>query len=125
MFSHFKFPTPVIFAAWRCNLILKVHRSFRELLQRTGNGGFYIIKLLPPGEYRYLFIVDGYLRCAPDLPWICDGSGNAYNVLDLQVNFVTFIVFNCSSLVYNSSLFSSIALSSLFYPHLTICIIKI
>lgn len=56
----------------------------RELLQRTGNGGFYIIKLLPPGEYRYLFIVDGYLRCAPDLPWICDGSGNAYNVLDLQ-----------------------------------------
>lgn len=56
----------------------------RELLQETGNGGFYVVKTLPPGEYQYLFIVDGYLRCAPDLPWICDDSGNAYNVLDLQ-----------------------------------------
>ncbi|KAF4359311.1 SNF1-related protein kinase regulatory subunit beta-2 isoform X1 [Cannabis sativa] len=55
----------------------------REILQGTGNG-FFVVKTLPPGEYHYLFIVDGYLRCAPDLPWICDDSGNAYNILDLQ-----------------------------------------
>lgn len=55
----------------------------REILQDTGNG-FFVVKTLPRGEYQYLFIVDGYLRCAPDLPWVCDGSGNAYNVLDLQ-----------------------------------------
>ncbi|XP_062107186.1 SNF1-related protein kinase regulatory subunit beta-2-like [Humulus lupulus] len=56
----------------------------REILQSLGNG-FTVVKTLPPGEYQYLFIVDGYLRWAPDLPWICDDLGNAYNVLDLQV----------------------------------------
>ena len=71
---------------------------FREILQGTGNG-FFVVKTLPPGEYQYLFIVDGYLSCAPDMPWVCDGSGNAYNVLDLQVILLmTSIVFLLSSI---------------------------
>ncbi|XP_050382799.1 SNF1-related protein kinase regulatory subunit beta-2-like [Argentina anserina] len=55
----------------------------RELLQDTGNE-FIVIKLLPSGLYQYRFIVDGCWRCAPDLPWIYDDTGTAYNVLDLQ-----------------------------------------
>ncbi|KAL6140296.1 hypothetical protein ACLB2K_058596 [Fragaria x ananassa] len=55
----------------------------REPLQNTGNE-FIAIKLLPSGLYQYRFIVDGCWRCAPDLPWLYDKSGTAYNVLDLQ-----------------------------------------
>ncbi|PRQ52484.1 putative association with the SNF1 complex (ASC) domain, immunoglobulin E-set [Rosa chinensis] len=55
----------------------------REPLQNLGNE-FVVIKLLPSGFYQYRFIVDGCWRCAPDLPWIYDDSGTAYNVLDLQ-----------------------------------------
>ncbi|XP_015900723.1 SNF1-related protein kinase regulatory subunit beta-2 [Ziziphus jujuba] len=55
----------------------------RDLLLGTGDA-FYIEKLLPSGIYQFRFIVDGYLRCAPDLPWFSDSSGNAYNILDLQ-----------------------------------------
>lgn len=58
--------------------------SIRDLLLGTGDA-FYIEKLLPSGIYQFRFIVDGYLRCAPDLPWFSDSSGNAYNILDLQV----------------------------------------
>lgn len=43
------------------------------------------MKMLPSGVYHYRFIVDECLRYAPDVPWECDDSGNAYNVLDLQV----------------------------------------
>ncbi|KAL5540250.1 hypothetical protein UlMin_044490 [Ulmus minor] len=57
----------------------------RELLQGTGNN-FYVVKTLPSGVYQYLFIVDGFLRCAPDLPLISDCSGNTFNILDLQEN---------------------------------------
>lgn len=46
---------------------------------------FVILKMLPSGVYHYRFIVDERLRYAPDLPWERDDSGNAYNVLDLQV----------------------------------------
>ncbi|KAH9793724.1 SNF1-related protein kinase regulatory subunit beta-2 [Citrus sinensis] len=45
---------------------------------------FVIMKMLPSGVYHYRFIVDECLRYAPDVPWECDDSGNAYNVLDLQ-----------------------------------------
>ena len=58
----------------------------REWLQNSRNG-FHVVKALPPGEYWYLFIVDGYLRYAADSPCVFDASGSAYNVLDLQVNF--------------------------------------
>lgn len=30
-------------------------------------------------------MVDGWLTCAPDLPWVCDDAGNSYNILDLMV----------------------------------------
>ncbi|KAL5861708.1 hypothetical protein ACOSQ4_003004 [Xanthoceras sorbifolium] len=45
---------------------------------------FTIMKMLPSGVYHYRFIVDERLRYAPDLPWECDDTGNAYNILDLQ-----------------------------------------
>lgn len=61
--------------------------SVRELLQNTGEK-FVVIKTLPVGIYHYHFIVDGWLVYAPDLPWFCDDSGNAFNILDLQVNFM-------------------------------------
>ena len=56
----------------------------REMLQSLGKE-FVIIKTLPSGIYHYRFMVDGWLTCAPDLPWVCDDSGNSYNVLDLMV----------------------------------------
>ena len=45
------------------------------------------MKVLPSGVYQYRFIVDGQWRYTPDLPWAQDDAGNAYNILDLQVNF--------------------------------------
>ncbi|XP_022943899.1 SNF1-related protein kinase regulatory subunit beta-2-like [Cucurbita moschata] len=55
----------------------------REMLQSLGKE-FVIIKTLPSGIYHYRFMVDGWLTCAPDLPWVCDDSGHSYNVLDLM-----------------------------------------
>ncbi|KAL1142900.1 hypothetical protein V6Z11_A11G126500 [Gossypium hirsutum] len=52
--------------------------------QRCGKD-FTIMKVLPSGVYQYRFIVDGQWRYAPDLPWAQDGTGNANNILDLQV----------------------------------------
>lgn len=49
---------------------------------------FVVIKTLPIGIYHYHFVVDGWLAYAPDLPWFRDDSGNAYNILDLQVSFM-------------------------------------
>lgn len=52
------------------------------------------MKVLPSGVYQYRFIVDGHWRYAPELPCIQDEAGNAYHVLDLQVNiFYTFLVY--------------------------------
>lgn len=56
------------------------------------------MKVLPSGVYQYGFIVDGQWKYAPDLPCAQDEAGNAYNVLDLQVNiffFSPFLVFAC------------------------------
>ncbi|CAK7349131.1 unnamed protein product [Dovyalis caffra] len=55
----------------------------RETLQRIGKD-FTIMKTLPAGVYHYRFIVDENFRHVPDLPWECDDSGNAYNILDVQ-----------------------------------------
>ncbi|KAL6990621.1 SNF1-related protein kinase regulatory subunit beta-2 [Sarracenia purpurea var. burkii] len=55
----------------------------RKPLQRSGKD-FAILKVLPSGVYQYRFIVDGQWRYAPDMPWAQDGTGNAYNILDLQ-----------------------------------------
>lgn len=58
-------------------------------MQRSGKD-FTIMKVLPSGVYQYRFLVDGQWRHSPDLPWEQDDSGNAYNVLDLQVTFPIF-----------------------------------
>ncbi|KAJ9176774.1 hypothetical protein P3X46_012053 [Hevea brasiliensis] len=55
----------------------------RELLHKVGKD-FVILKMLPSSVFRYRFIVDDQLRYAPDLPWECDESGTAYNILDVQ-----------------------------------------
>ncbi|CAK9315526.1 unnamed protein product [Citrullus colocynthis] len=55
----------------------------REILQSIGKE-FITIKTLPSGIYHYRFMVDGWLTCAPDLPWVCDDSGISYNILDLM-----------------------------------------
>lgn len=44
------------------------------------------MKVLPSGVYQYRFLVDGQRRYSPDQPWEQDDSGNAYNILDLQVD---------------------------------------
>lgn len=46
-------------------------------MKRSGKD-FILIKVLPSGIYQYHFIVDGHLRCAPDL--LCDlhDHGGAY-----------------------------------------------
>ncbi|KAK4279093.1 hypothetical protein QN277_016848 [Acacia crassicarpa] len=54
-----------------------------EALQRVGQI-FVAVKTLPVGIYHYRFIVDGFFTYAPELPWACDDSGYAYNILDLQ-----------------------------------------
>ncbi|XP_058070577.1 SNF1-related protein kinase regulatory subunit beta-2 [Magnolia sinica] len=55
----------------------------KKPLQRSGKD-FTIMKVLPSGFYQYRFVVDGEWRHAPDLPWMRDDLGNAYNILDLQ-----------------------------------------
>ncbi|KAJ8748628.1 hypothetical protein K2173_007618 [Erythroxylum novogranatense] len=55
----------------------------REQLQSSGKD-LVLIKMLPSGVYHYGFIVDEHLRYAPELPWECDNSGTAYNILDVQ-----------------------------------------
>ncbi|WCJ37380.1 5'-AMP-activated protein kinase beta-2 subunit protein [Euphorbia peplus] len=55
----------------------------REPLHRSGKD-FVVMKMLPSGVFRYQFIVDEHLRYAPELPWECDDSGIAYNILDVQ-----------------------------------------
>ncbi|XP_065876148.1 SNF1-related protein kinase regulatory subunit beta-2-like isoform X2 [Euphorbia lathyris] len=55
----------------------------REPLHRSGKD-FVIMKMLPSGVFRYRYIVDEHLTYAPELPWECDDSGIAYNVLDVQ-----------------------------------------
>ncbi|KAH7282823.1 hypothetical protein KP509_35G049000 [Ceratopteris richardii] len=57
----------------------------RTRLQRAGND-FTIVKLLLPGVYQFVFIVDGVFRYSPDLPCTHDQSGLIQNVLDLQEN---------------------------------------
>ena len=48
------------------------------------------MKVLPSGVYQYRFIVDGQWRYIPDMPWAQDDAGNAYNILDLQVDIPIF-----------------------------------
>nr|XP_029124224.1 SNF1-related protein kinase regulatory subunit beta-2 isoform X8 [Elaeis guineensis] len=56
----------------------------KKPLQKSGKD-FTIVKVLPSGFYQYRFIVDGEWRYAPDIPWMHDDLGNAYNILDLKV----------------------------------------
>ncbi|XP_010939227.1 SNF1-related protein kinase regulatory subunit beta-2 isoform X1 [Elaeis guineensis] len=56
---------------------------YRKPLQKSGKD-FTIVKVLPSGFYQYRFIVDGEWRYAPDIPWMHDDLGNAYNILDLK-----------------------------------------
>ncbi|XP_038983564.1 SNF1-related protein kinase regulatory subunit beta-2-like [Phoenix dactylifera] len=55
----------------------------KKPLQKSGKD-FTIMKVLPSGFYQYRFIVDGEWRYAPDIPWMHDDIGNAYNILDLK-----------------------------------------
>ncbi|KAG8642201.1 SNF1-related protein kinase regulatory subunit beta-2 isoform X2 [Manihot esculenta] len=55
----------------------------RENLHKVGKD-FVILKMLPSSVFHYRFIVDDQLRYAPELPWECDDSGTAYNILDVQ-----------------------------------------
>ncbi|KAF5943477.1 hypothetical protein HYC85_017554 [Camellia sinensis] len=77
--------------------------------KRSGKD-FTIMKVLPSGVFQYKFIVDGQWRYAPDMPWAQDETGNAYNILDLQmlttyrmtyVNKITFQKMLKASLVLN------------------------
>ena len=80
------------------HLIPNVLFLIRIPLQRSGKD-FTIVKVLPSGVYQYRFIADGQWRYAPDLPWAQDDSGNAYNILDLQVKTSVF----CTPLLMNGS----------------------
>ncbi|XP_038990033.1 SNF1-related protein kinase regulatory subunit beta-2-like [Phoenix dactylifera] len=55
----------------------------KKPLQKSGKD-FTIMKVLLSGFYQYRFIVDGEWRYAPDVPWMHDDLGNAYNILDLK-----------------------------------------
>ncbi|XP_077211241.1 SNF1-related protein kinase regulatory subunit beta-2 [Tasmannia lanceolata] len=55
----------------------------KKPLQKSGKD-FTIMKVLPSGVYQYRFIVDGEWKYIPDIPWMHDDLGNAYNILDLQ-----------------------------------------
>ncbi|MBA0598724.1 hypothetical protein Gorai_008471 [Gossypium raimondii] len=74
-------------------------------LQRCGKD-FTIMKVLPSGVYQYRFIVDGQWRYAPDLPWAQDGTGNANNILDLQVNLLSLSWYGIRSFRISNYLFS-------------------
>ncbi|KAL7240505.1 hypothetical protein ACSBR2_006202 [Camellia fascicularis] len=52
---------------------------------QTSGKDFTIMEVLPSGVFQFKFIVDGQWRYAPDMPWAQDETGNAYNILDLQV----------------------------------------
>lgn len=71
-------------------------------MQKVGKD-FMIVKVLLPGVYRYQYFVDEQMRYSPDSPWEYDVSGNAYNILDVEVieiiSCYSFIMklFNCSS----------------------------
>ncbi|KAK6919209.1 AMP-activated protein kinase, glycogen-binding domain [Dillenia turbinata] len=60
-------------------------------MQRSGKD-FTIMKVLPSGVYQYRFIVDGQGMHAPDLPCTYDDMGIVYNILDLKVTYVQFLV---------------------------------
>lgn len=64
---------------------------YRKALQRAGKD-FTIMNVLPSGVYQYRFLVDGQWIYSPDQPWIRDDSGNGYNILDLQVSFLSSFV---------------------------------
>lgn len=55
----------------------------KKVLQKSGKD-FTIMKVLPSGVYQYRFSVDGECRYSPDMPWVRDEFGNAFNILDLQ-----------------------------------------
>ncbi|XP_051134501.1 SNF1-related protein kinase regulatory subunit beta-1 [Andrographis paniculata] len=55
----------------------------RKTLQRSGKD-HSILLVLPSGIFRYKFIVDGEVKCIPDLPNETDDSGNVYNLLDVH-----------------------------------------
>ncbi|XP_028548843.1 SNF1-related protein kinase regulatory subunit beta-2-like isoform X1 [Dendrobium catenatum] len=57
----------------------------KKVLQKSGKD-FTIMKVLPSGVYQFRFSVDGESRYSPDMPWVHDEFGNAFNILDLQVN---------------------------------------
>ncbi|THG05188.1 hypothetical protein TEA_013633 [Camellia sinensis var. sinensis] len=68
----------------------------RMPLQRSGKD-FTIMKVLPSGVFQYKFIVDGQWRYAPDMPWAQDETGNAYNILDLQLFLLSMQLLSSSS----------------------------
>lgn len=68
---------------------------YRKPLQKSGKD-FTIMKVLPSGFYQYRFIVDGEGRYAPDILWMRDDSGNAYNILDLEVTTLAYYLINSS-----------------------------
>lgn len=55
----------------------------KKFLTKSGKD-FSIMKILPSGVYQYRFIVDGEWRYDPEIPWVRDEMGNAYNILDLK-----------------------------------------
>ncbi|KAG8371037.1 hypothetical protein BUALT_Bualt13G0045300 [Buddleja alternifolia] len=55
----------------------------RKILQRSGKD-HSILLVLPSGIYRYRFIVDGEVRCIPDLPCETDETGRACNLIDVH-----------------------------------------
>lgn len=79
----------------------------RKLLQRSGKD-FIIMKVLPPGVYQFRFIVDGEWRYAPDTQWVSDDLGNAYNILDVQVNILLLFFSHYACIEYLSSSMSSL-----------------
>ncbi|XP_030454814.1 SNF1-related protein kinase regulatory subunit beta-2-like isoform X3 [Syzygium oleosum] len=54
-----------------------------EPMQRSGQD-FIILKVLPCGVYHYHFVVDGQVKCAPDLPCDFHEPRAAYNILDVK-----------------------------------------
>ncbi|KAI3461181.1 hypothetical protein Pfo_017844 [Paulownia fortunei] len=55
----------------------------RKILQRSGKD-HSILLVLPSGIYRYKFIVDGEMRCIPDLLCETDELGRPCNLLDVH-----------------------------------------
>lgn len=57
-------------------------------MQKSGKDHSLLL-ILPSGVYRYRFVVDGERRCFPDLPCETDAMGNAVNLLDVHVSFLS------------------------------------